>query len=1372
MSGSGAKPISSESPRLSTIRINQSAYGAAITWLRGTNRVSGNLIDYDDFTAIPHTTTQEMGGKGGSSGGMKSTTYTYTCAVAIALSEGTVQGVGQVWSSKDKTTLGALGLTLFTGTLPQSPWGYMTSKHPTKALGYPGIAYVASGALDLGDSAMMPNLSFEVIGPRAIGELVVGQPLPDARADEILTDMLTDPLSGVGFDGARLHGLTAYRTYCQAAGFFVSPAISEQAAAVDHVRLLMQMTNADTVWSEGKLKIVPYADSAVTGNGTTYTPDVTPLFDLTDDDFIPLDDLSVIRINRKRPADAFNRVQVEFCNRAIEYNTDLGEARDGANIAQFGLRPKDPVQMHWITRKEMADQVADLIMRRELYILNEYEVKLGWRYAMLEAMDIITLTHAPLGLNRATVRIISADESEDGEIDLVVEEMPWAIATPAKVITQGGTGTAVDFNVAPGNSNTPVIFEPPLSLAGQPEIWFGTSGGSTWGGCEIWVSLDNATYTRIGNVTSPARHGTLTALMPSGSDPDVSTTVAVDLGASRATLLSGTQQDRDLLNTLCYVDGELISYQDATLTGSFRYDLTSLRRGAYGSPVGSHANGAAFMRLDSAVFRYAFDKSYVGETLYIKLRSFNIYGGALQDLATLTPITFAIAGAPVGSVGGLVAEQPFTGTSARVKWNTMDGAVRYKVEVWAVAAMRRSVETTDTRFAYSFEDAKADGGPWRTVQFQVYGITDTGLSTTPATLQLTNSQIATPTAVSTTALLEGLGIRCAMPTDTDYAGCRVHASLTASFTPDGSNLVYDGTDTNFAWYGLNAGDTWFLRIGCYDVFGADSIAFSSEQSVTVRGISADPATMLGEINTLLTDGSGAAIIKMLADRFSIEAPDGTKTPFAVVDAGGGVYKILLNADVLIGGNVDIANLTTGSLPSDVIMRLGGGTVEIDGMGEIRVYAGLGANQDFVRLTAAQINFMRYIAGTGYVAYNYLSRLEAGQANSGDTVTIPGYWKQQPKVMVSPAGLALFKKDYVAQDQSISCLATALQETATGSGVWQFGATATLNLAANTGTTAVNESSGVITANTFTSSTKTTASNCATIMPTVAFLSSRGNGTSQYYHRSVRWRVEYYSGGTWLADSYRVVNIGDQTSVDVTDSYTFTFPSAAAWQWRIYAESYDTDGTVFGSLSYTYTQETVYGTDISPGSYSSVATNSTGRATYSNYSSPVLSGEIYEITYNATLSVTALSSGTTEFFSHSIATWAAAGTFYDLKTDGTLHHVTSGNAVIGTKKVSTSLLQSSTAATWAPGAQSSTVSGSNLTFHSNYFAIGCERNFGGTVTVQVKQFISAMSAVVKHRTVVTNSTTPANTFKVQSFNYSLTSAQVLASGSLNWLAVGQ
>ena len=89
----GGGTVSTADTRIGSLAISQSTYGIAIPVVFGTARVAGNMIDYIDFTAIPHTTTTRSGGKGGGGVTSSHTTYTYEVAAIFALCEGPVVSI-------------------------------------------------------------------------------------------------------------------------------------------------------------------------------------------------------------------------------------------------------------------------------------------------------------------------------------------------------------------------------------------------------------------------------------------------------------------------------------------------------------------------------------------------------------------------------------------------------------------------------------------------------------------------------------------------------------------------------------------------------------------------------------------------------------------------------------------------------------------------------------------------------------------------------------------------------------------------------------------------------------------------------------------------------------------------------------------------------------------------------------------------------------------------------------------------------------------------------------------------------------------------------------------------------------------------------
>jgi len=913
----GSQTISTTEPKIGALSIQNSAFGLPITLFWGKTRMTANLIWYGDFTATAHTETTSSGGKGG---GVESsnTSYTYSAAFMFALGEGVASSVDRVWSSKEKTTMAALGLTLLTGTLPQAVWGHLTTNHPTEALSYPGIAIVAHSAFNLGGSASLPNLSFEVNGPRQFGGGIV-----DARPDEIVTDLLPSAIYGAGFPAGRL-SLPVYRTYTQAAGLFLSPLLNNQQPAAQHLEDLLQATNSAVLWSEGLLKILPYGDTTITGNGITYTPAITPQYDLTDDDFFPPLGSPPISIRRKPQADAYNQVQVEYRNRANEYNIAIAEAKDLGSISSHGLRTKEPIRLHSICTASVADQIVNTILQRTLYIRNEYEFRLCWRHCLLEPMDICTLTHAPLGLLQFQVRIKEIEEDTDGMLRVIAEEFPFGTATPALIQTQQPSGYSVDFNIAPGNANAPVIFEPPMSLSGRPEVWLATSGGSSWGGAEVWVSLDNATYKQVGTIYGSARHGTLTATLPAAADPDISSTLAVDLTVSGGSLLGGTVDDRDLFNTLAYADGELVSFRVATLTAASKYNLTDLRRGVYGTPIASHAIGSKFARLDQAMFRFPYTPDYVGKTTYVKLRSFNIYGAAPQELSAITPTTYAIVGAPLGTVAGLALAQPWTGTTLSIKWNPYAGATSYKVEVWVAGLLKRTVSNlADPAFEYKLEENLADGGPYRAIELRVFAKHATGQSTTAAILTASNPQVAVPAGLSVVGSIGQINLQATTPTDVDYAGTIIWAGNATGFLRNDAAKVYDGPTPVFSHI-VTGGSTKFYRMAHYDKLGKDSLNESTEFSAT--------SILAGGVPTVTTQ---PAAVYLGAD---VVYYGGGATPdFKLYRWNGTAYIRAADGGDLLAASVTSDKITVASL-SAMSANMGSllsGNITLDASGYIR-----------------------------------------------------------------------------------------------------------------------------------------------------------------------------------------------------------------------------------------------------------------------------------------------------------------------------------------------------------------------------------------------------------------------------------------------------
>ena len=67
-------------------------------------------------------------------------------------------------------------------------------------------------------------------------------------------------------------------------------------------------------------RFIPYGDTAATGNGITFTPNVTPIYNLTDDDFKADNNEDPLQVTRSDPYQAYNVWRLEIAERDNAYN--------------------------------------------------------------------------------------------------------------------------------------------------------------------------------------------------------------------------------------------------------------------------------------------------------------------------------------------------------------------------------------------------------------------------------------------------------------------------------------------------------------------------------------------------------------------------------------------------------------------------------------------------------------------------------------------------------------------------------------------------------------------------------------------------------------------------------------------------------------------------------------------------------------------------------------------------------------------------------------------------------------------------------------------------------------------------------------------
>lgn len=739
--GGGKSKASSPQPQYSGLRVQQSSYGTPLPIVYGVNRISGNLLWYDDFKAVAHDSGAQAGkgggGGGGKGGGAK--TYTYSASFIIGICEGPAVSILAVWENKTKGTVASFGGYVATGAAGQAPWPYMTGAHPTKALGYSQIVCANFANKDLGQSAETPNFSYLMAG-------ILSNTGPNNTAKP--ASVISDFLQRAAFPAANIGDLSNAANYWQASNFYISPVVDSARPASEYLQDWISTLNAEFVWSDGLLKVMPYADSIITGGGITFIPNLQPVFDLEYNDYLVEGaDEDPLHCSRTDLTDAYNQQPLEFHDSANEYNIATVTYEDSGHIEQNGIRTAGTVQAHHITNAEQAKTIAQLIAVRGLSVRRTFTAKLGYQYFLLDPMDYVTLTDSGLGLNRVLALVKQIDEDEEGVLSVTFEEVPGVISGPALIPDQPSARFTADYNAAPGNANAPFVFEPPLGLLQSPEVqvWIGISGfADNWAGCYVWVSTDGDTYRMVGEQRGAARQGALDEPLANftpanGSNIDQTNSVIIDFLESNGDFQnSATPADATSLNTVCYVGGELIAYGSNVLVAPHSYRLSYLVRGCYGSKISAHNTGDNFLPLDSAVFKLATDQSRIGQKIYLKLQSFNQYGGGLEDLSTLGAFEYTVTGeallTPLPDITAASFTVSYTDGIAILSWSPVSDIRNPIYEVRKGATFESAQVITRTALA----------------QCQVYGsdtyyvtplyFTPTGIavySTTPPSITIT-----------------------------------------------------------------------------------------------------------------------------------------------------------------------------------------------------------------------------------------------------------------------------------------------------------------------------------------------------------------------------------------------------------------------------------------------------------------------------------------------------------------------------------------------------------------------------------------------------------------------------------------------------------
>jgi len=496
------------------------------------------------------------------------------------------------------------------------------------------------------------------------------------------------------------------RNSARAYGLVGSLVMDSQKAAKDWLEELCTDLNAAAVWSGFDLKLIPYAEQSYAGNGAIYVSPTAsgPVANLGEDDFVADEGEAPVTVSRSAQVDAPNLQQIQSPNRDSNYDQTVTAQPDNGSMSLYGTRKDSPKVFASIQTTQVAQMILGIMVREANIVRNTYSFTLQPKWALLEAMDLVTIPllstmpsvnpRYPATQQTIPVRLTSVKITNKFLVQCEAEPFIYGMRSPiANLASPSAAPYSPPFVADPGDVNTPIIFEavPRLSAnTNTGELWLVVNGSNpNYGGCVAYISVDGGSSYVVapansGIIQGNATTGVLTSDWPAAADPDTTNNLAVNLTESEGSLDSYSVAEEDAFTYACYVAGggdpipyELMSYAIANLTSAYNYTLQAtgsgnkLRRAVFGAPaVGmgvDHPVGSQFAFLDptnpnaAGILRVPLDPTWIGKTLYFKFTAFNTLGGSVESLSDATAYSFTPTGIPGG---GLAQNQQYSQSPA------------------------------------------------------------------------------------------------------------------------------------------------------------------------------------------------------------------------------------------------------------------------------------------------------------------------------------------------------------------------------------------------------------------------------------------------------------------------------------------------------------------------------------------------------------------------------------------------------------------------------------------------------------------------------------------------------------------------------------
>lgn len=491
------------------------------------------------------------------------------------------------------------------------------------------------------------------MGNRAVigtfGTLQIGGQT-DVTPAYIVYTILTHPVLGAGVPESMVDqdSYAAAVAYCEVNEIKVSVQYNREDNLLAVLEQLLSLFNCFLVISGGKIKFGLQDFS------------VTPVRTLDNHHLVTEEGRPPVQTVRGARQDSYNKVRVNYFDRALSYRQNQIEVSDEVDIDLNGVRVKE-FPPKFVMNEALANNIAIRALWTNLYARDTYNFKIGPKDRDLEPGDPITL------VDSFDQNLSSGVRVRIGRIRQV-DPAVWEV-TAVRELDYTQTATLAAFNPSSPANRGPIIggvqppldfraYELPAELQTTPsQVHFGYNPGAMAAGARLYVSPDGITYGVAGDIQPFVINGMFAnglATQPTGwvdYNVEVYLSPTSDFNPASPTWVQTyaiddvTEAARQTGAGIIIAGSEALAMENLTLLGQNHYRIGRLYRGWGGTQPQDHSSGAYWHRHASGVLGLDITEDKIGTQFYYKVQPYN-FSGVGYDIASIAAKTWTVKDIP------------------------------------------------------------------------------------------------------------------------------------------------------------------------------------------------------------------------------------------------------------------------------------------------------------------------------------------------------------------------------------------------------------------------------------------------------------------------------------------------------------------------------------------------------------------------------------------------------------------------------------------------------------------------------------------------------------------------------------------------------